>query len=185
MELQAPYFYVKSDVKLSLKYLCPNFPGSPVVKTPHFQCRDTGSIPDQRTKISHAAQCGQKLKSNLKKKILKPYNLWASQVAQWWRIFLPIRRHGSDPWVGKIPWRRKWLPSPVFLPGDFHGQRCLLANLPSGAAAPWTGHWSFSSQVGFPIRSSLISGCTSPSTPVCLHGTLCTYSRGKIVSKEP
>ena len=28
-----------------------------------------------------------------------------------------------DPWIRKIPWRRKWQPSPVFLPGEFHGQR--------------------------------------------------------------
>jgi len=30
-----------------------------------------------------------------------------------------------DPWVGKIPWRRKWQPTPVFLPGEPHGQRSL------------------------------------------------------------
>ena len=30
---------------------------------------------------------------------------------------------GFDPWVRKIPWRRKWKPTPVFLPGEFHGQR--------------------------------------------------------------
>ena len=30
-----------------------------------------------------------------------------------------------DPWVGKIPWRRKWQPTPVFLPGESHGQRSL------------------------------------------------------------
>ena len=35
------------------------------------------------------------------------------------------RRLGFDPWVGKIPWRRKWPPIPVFLPGKFHGQRNL------------------------------------------------------------
>ena len=35
------------------------------------------------------------------------------------------KRHGFDPWVGKIPWRRKWQPTPVFLPGNFHGQRSL------------------------------------------------------------
>ena len=29
------------------------------------------------------------------------------------------------PWVGKIPWRRKWQPTPVFLPGESHGQRSL------------------------------------------------------------
>ena len=28
---------------------------------------------------------------------------------------------GFDPWVGKIPWRREWLPSPVFWPGEFRG----------------------------------------------------------------
>ena len=30
-----------------------------------------------------------------------------------------------DSWVGKIPWRRKWQPAPVFLPGESHGQRSL------------------------------------------------------------
>ena len=30
---------------------------------------------------------------------------------------------GLDPWVGKIPWRREWLHTPVLLPGEFHGQR--------------------------------------------------------------
>ena len=35
------------------------------------------------------------------------------------------RRHRSlwlDPWVGKVPWRRAWQPTPVFLPREFHGQ---------------------------------------------------------------
>ena len=35
------------------------------------------------------------------------------------------RRHGFSPWVEKIPWRRKWQPTPVFLPGKPHGQRSL------------------------------------------------------------
>ena len=30
-----------------------------------------------------------------------------------------------NTWRGKIPWRRKWQPTPVFLPGKFHGQRSL------------------------------------------------------------
>ena len=34
-------------------------------------------------------------------------------------------RHGFDSWVGKIPWRRAWQPTPVFLPGESHGQRSL------------------------------------------------------------
>ena len=36
-----------------------------------------------------------------------------------------------DPWVRKIPWRRKWQPTPVFLPGKFRGQRSL------GGHSPW------------------------------------------------
>ena len=36
-----------------------------------------------------------------------------------------LKRYGFDLWVGKIPWRRKWQPTPVFLPGKFHGQRSL------------------------------------------------------------
>ena len=31
-----------------------------------------------------------------------------------------------DPWVGKIPWRRKWQPAPIFLSGKSHGQRGLV-----------------------------------------------------------
>ena len=36
------------------------------------------------------------------------------------------------PWVGKILWRRKWQPAPVFLPGEFHGQRSLMGYSPWG-----------------------------------------------------
>ena len=36
------------------------------------------------------------------------------------------KRLGFDPWVGKIPWRRKWKPTPVVLPGESHGQRSLV-----------------------------------------------------------
>ena len=35
------------------------------------------------------------------------------------------RKHRFDPWVSKIPWRRKWQPTPVSLPGKSHGQRSL------------------------------------------------------------
>ena len=37
-----------------------------------------------------------------------------------------------DPWAGKIPWGRKWLPTPVFLPGESHGQRSLAGYSPWG-----------------------------------------------------
>ena len=41
-------------------------------------------------------------------------------------LCLQCGRPGFDPWVRKIPCRRKWLPTPVFLPGEFHGQRSLV-----------------------------------------------------------
>ena len=40
-------------------------------------------------------------------------------------------RPGFDPWVRKIPWRKEWLPTPLFLPGEFHGQRSLADYSPS------------------------------------------------------
>ena len=45
------------------------------------------------------------------------------------------RRHkrlGFNPWVGKIPWRREGQPTPVFLPGESHGQRSLVGCSPWG-----------------------------------------------------
>ena len=37
-----------------------------------------------------------------------------------------------DPWVRKIPWRKEWQPTLVFLPGEFHGQRSLEGYSPWG-----------------------------------------------------
>ena len=42
------------------------------------------------------------------------------------------RDAGSIPGLGRFPWRRKWQPTPVFLPGEFHGQRILAAYSPWG-----------------------------------------------------
>ena len=39
---------------------------------------------------------------------------------------------GFDPWVGKIPWRREWQPTPVFLPVEFHGQWSPVGYSPWG-----------------------------------------------------
>ena len=49
-----------------------------------------------------------------------------------WRICLQCRRPGFNPWDGKIPWRREQLPTPVFLPGEFHGQGSLVVYSPWG-----------------------------------------------------
>ena len=43
-----------------------------------------------------------------------------------------MKRGGFDPWVRKILWSRKWQPTPVNLPGKFHGQRTLVGYSPWG-----------------------------------------------------
>ena len=47
-------------------------------------------------------------------------------------ICLECRRHGFDPWIRKIPGRREWLPTPVFLPGEYYGYRSLVGCSPWG-----------------------------------------------------
>ena len=62
-------------------------------------------------------------------------------LGYWYRVGLPRwlsgkesacwhKRCGFYPWVEKIPWRRKWQPNPVFLPGKSHGQRSLAGYSP-------------------------------------------------------
>ena len=47
-------------------------------------------------------------------------------------ICLQCGRPRFEPWVDKIPWRREWQPTPVLLPGEFHGQRSLAGPSPWG-----------------------------------------------------
>ena len=51
------------------------------------------------------------------------------------------KRRGFDPWVGNISWRRARQPTPVFLPGESHGQRSLAGHSPHRATQSWM-HWS-------------------------------------------
>ena len=70
----------------------------------------------------------------------KPYNcMWVYNYLRLRRWFSGkestcqcrrCRRLEFDPWVGKIPWRIKWQPAPVFLSGEFHGQRSLVGYSP-------------------------------------------------------
>ena len=58
------------------------------------------------------------------------------EVLPWWlsgkESACQCGRPKFNPWVGKIPWRRKWQPTPVFLPGKSHGQRSLVGYSPQG-----------------------------------------------------
>jgi len=54
----------------------------------------------------------------------------------WWlsgkESISQFRRHKFNPWIRKILWRRKWQPTPVFLPGKSHEQRSLMGYRPWG-----------------------------------------------------
>ena len=68
----------------------------------------------------------QKIQNNCTCIIFIYYNLLRyllSLVAQKVKNLPQCRRPGFDLWVQKIPWRREWQTTPVFLPGEFHGQR--------------------------------------------------------------
>ena len=52
-----------------------------------------------------------------------------------------MQETGFDPWVRKILWRRKWQPTPVFLPGKSHGQRSLAGYTPKVHKASDRTEW--------------------------------------------
>ena len=58
--------------------------------------------------------------------------VWLPWLLRWERICLPRGTPELETWVGNVPWRRKWQPTPVFLPGDFHGQRSPVG------CSPWS-----------------------------------------------
>ena len=58
-------------------------------------------------------------------------------MTQWERIRLQCSRHRFDTWVERIPCRRAWQPTPVFLQGKSHGQRSLEGYV-YGVAKSWT-----------------------------------------------
>ena len=58
--------------------------------------------------------------------------LWYKVIAQVVKNLPAMQETRFDPWVGKILWKRKWLPTPVFLPGESHGQRSLAGYSPWG-----------------------------------------------------
>ena len=91
-----------------------------------------------------------------------------SQLAQWWRICLQCRRHGFHPWVGKIPCRRKWQPTPVFWPGKSHGRRSL------GGYGLWSHKESETKQQQGPsgITYMTLSSCCPSSLLAFLHPPL-------------
>ena len=63
---------------------------------------------------------------------LRSQALWDSLVAQTVKNPPAMLETRFDPWVGTIPWRRKWQPTPVFLSEESPGQRSLAGYSPCG-----------------------------------------------------
>ena len=81
---------------------------------------------------------------------------WASLVAQMVKNLLQCSRARFDPQVTKIPWRRKWEPTPVFMPGKSYGPRSLWATVP-GVTKSRTQLSDFASLHFMLERASLIT----------------------------
>ena len=93
-----------------------------------------------------------------------------------------IRDCGFDPWVRKIPQKRSWQPTPVFLPGESHGQRILAGYSPQGHKKSYmtevTQHTHGKRR---PARSSahdLASRNSHPSSLDLPSGSPCAVSMG-------
>ena len=69
------------------------------------------------------------LSLKISKQLCIYYGIW---WLRWLSICLQCGRPEFDPWVGKIPWRRKWQSTPVLLPGKSHGQMSLVGYSPRG-----------------------------------------------------
>ena len=69
------------------------------------------------------------------------------------------KREGFDPHVRKVPWRRKWQPTPVFLPGKSHGQRSLSGYSPWGHKEPDTTEW-LNNNLPIYTHISILRKCT-------------------------
>ena len=101
----------------------------------------------------------------------------------------------GDPWVGKIPWRRKRHPTPVLLPGKFHGLRSLVGYSPWGRKESDTTeqlHFSLSLSDIFTVyknNSIFISTKNTPSglrhsSPISKNQSRIQYSLLRILKKH-
>ena len=71
-------------------------------------------------------------KAGLKLNIQKAKIMASGPITSWQINGETMETVTDDPWVRKISWRRKWQPTPVFLPGKSHGWRSLVGYSPWG-----------------------------------------------------
>ena len=85
------------------------------------------------------------------------------------------KRYRFDPWVRKIPWRRKWQATPVLFPGESHGQRSLAGYSPWGGSESGATEcaWAYALSCALTVNTSMWQPSVSSSCPFSL---LCAVS---------
>ena len=105
------------------------------------------------------------------------------------RICLPSWRRRFDPRVRKIPWRWKWQPSPVFLPGESHGQRNLEATVHGVVESDttdwaWTTWEAWSKGTNFQLLRWVSAGGLTHGRVTAVRNTvLCTWNLPRELSE--
>ena len=99
---------------------------------------------------------------------------WFTGLPRWLSVEKSIclcRRHRIcrfDTWVRNIPWRREWHPTPVFLPGESHGQRSQAGYSPWGnKELKWLSHSAHTSQLTYSIALVPVVECIK--SGMCIH----------------
>ena len=118
------------------------------------------------------------------------FSHWSSLVAQLVKnppVQFWFKRPRFNSWVGKIPWRSERLPTPIFLPGEFHGQRSLAGYSHGITKSDMTEQLSLHLIHLFPIASFLylLEGFICfPYSPSFLKQTLMSYTNEKRQGKK-
>ena len=88
------------------------------------------------------------------------------------------KRYRFDPWVAKIPWRRKWQPTPVFLPRKSHGQMSLVGYSPKGLQR--IGHnWMTWGHIIYTLRFISLFHTNMNELNVCMEYVFFLYFKAK------
>ena len=82
---------------------------------------------------------------------------------------LPPVQETRKPWVRKIPWRRTWQSTPVFLPGELHGQRSLVGY------SPWGPKESDMTELTHTHIYMCVCVCIYICVCVCIYICVCVY----------
>ena len=112
------------------------------MSTPGFQEQGKSPFPKLRLQIKLLPCLILKMwiqKQPLDMVFSKPLTSWIQNLRKRKNWVNFPRRPRFNPWVGKICWRREWLPTPLFLPGEFHGRRSHRV----AKSRTWLSHFHF------------------------------------------